>query len=477
MRRKGAVALVLLASVAACPARGDEPVPGAPTDAQVLRAAEAGDAAETLDLLERRRARRLVGSLAGREALRGSDPPPDARAREEEARARRAAAWRAELAAREASDRRALRDARPATEAARRHLAAVIRRVQADLRAAQMLLDPSPAALEQVRARLRSDEALVVFALLEERAFAVVVAPDGGRVVSLGSTHAIEEATAALIWANTSVDPTETVEPLRLRVMDPLGLPAAARRLLLSPEGPLANVPFALLAPARETVLVPSASAFVLLRDLDAGRGGRAAGTLAVGDPRAPGGLLANGLPAIPTTAEEARAVGDVVVLRERATVGGLLDRLGERPRWGALHVAAHSLVNAEEPDLSGIALSPGPSDDGVWTAVEVARTRVEADLVVLSAVEGARGSEVLGEGTVRLADAFLEAGAPRVVGSLVNLDDDATLAFARAFHERWKAGRAAGSALKEAQDVVRAQRRWRHPFHWAGWVLIGLPD
>jgi hypothetical protein len=375
------------------------------------------------------------------------------------------------LAARAAAVRPALRAARPETEAARRHLAAVIRRVQADVRAARGLLEPSPAGLEQVRARLRPDEALVTFALLEERAFAVVVVPDGGRVVALGPTHAIEEAASALIWANTSVDPAEAVELLRLRVMDPLGLPEGARRLLLSPEGSLANVPFALLAPARETALVPSASVFVLLRDLDAARGGRGAGTLAVGDPRAAG------LAALPTTAEEARAVGDVVVLREHATIHGVLARLAERPRWGGLHLAGHTIVSADEPALSGVALSPGPSDDGVWTHVEVARTRLEADLVVLSAVEGARGSGVAGEGTVRLADAFVEAGAPRVVACLGNLDDDAALAFARAFHERWNAGHGAASALREAQDVVRTQGRWRHPFHWAGWVLIGLPD
>ena len=28
-----------------------------------------------------------------------------------------------------------------------------------------------------------------------------------------------------------------------------------------------------------------------------------------------------------------------------------------------------------------------------------------------------------------------------------------------------------------EAQDFVRTQKGWSHPYYWAAWVLWGLPD
>ena len=31
--------------------------------------------------------------------------------------------------------------------------------------------------------------------------------------------------------------------------------------------------------------------------------------------------------------------------------------------------------------------------------------------------------------------------------------------------------------ALRRAQDLVRSQEKWKHPYYWAAWVLWGLPS
>ena len=31
--------------------------------------------------------------------------------------------------------------------------------------------------------------------------------------------------------------------------------------------------------------------------------------------------------------------------------------------------------------------------------------------------------------------------------------------------------------ALLRAQEFVRAQPMWRHPYYWGAWALWGLPD
>ena len=119
---------------------------------------------------------------------------------------------------------------------------------------------------------------------------------------------------------------------------------------------------------------------------------------------------------------------------------------------------------------------------DGILTALDASRLDLDGvDLVLLSACETARGRVEAGEGVVGLVQAFRLAGARQVVGSLWQVDDEATRALMSRFYEIWKPARADGAdlvtALERAQAHVRAQPRWRHPHYWAAWVSWGLPD
>ena len=168
---------------------------------------------------------------------------------------------------------------------------------------------------------------------------------------------------------------------------------------------------------------------------------------------------------------------------------------LASAPRWKSVHLACHGLVDRNEPLLSALALTPSEADDGFLTASEVLSMSVPADLVVLSACETGTGKVRRGEGLSGLMRSFLFAGTPRVVCSLWKVDDAATRALMVRFYELWNPrrdahGAAAGAtgsspaptaitaseALRAAQEHVRAQPRWRHPYYWAAWVLWGLP-
>jgi CHAT domain-containing protein len=105
---------------------------------------------------------------------------------------------------------------------------------------------------------------------------------------------------------------------------------------------------------------------------------------------------------------------------------------------------------------------------------------RVPADAVVLSACETARGRVYAVEGIVGFTRAFLFAGTPRVLCSLWKVDDEATRALMERFYALWNPedgeGLGAAEALRRAQEHVRGQARWQHPYYWAAWVLWGLP-
>ena len=170
--------------------------------------------------------------------------------------------------------------------------------------------------------------------------------------------------------------------------------------------------------------------------------------------------------------------LGGRVLLREEAAETNLREALAERPRWRAVHLACHGLVDTDEPLQSALALTAEADTDGRLTAAEVFSMRVPADLVVLSACDTGRGTVLASEGLLGLTRAFLIAGAPRVICSLWKVDDAATRALMTRFYELWNpadgTGVSAAIALGRAQEHVRAQAKWSHPYTWAAWVLWG---
>ena len=54
-------------------------------------------------------------------------------------------------------------------------------------------------------------------------------------------------------------------------------------------------------------------------------------------------------------------------------------------------------------------------------------------------------------------------------------LPDGASVRGARVGREA--KGMRASEALKKAQEYVKKQPGWEHPYYWAAWVLWGLPD
>ena len=115
------------------------------------------------------------------------------------------------------------------------------------------------------------------------------------------------------------------------------------------------------------------------------------------------------------------------------------------------------------------------PCDDGFLFAHDVYNLELRADLVVLSACETALGAEIRGEGLLGLAQGFFYAGAGRVIVSLWKVDDQATAELMGRFYENLLPGNLPpAAALREAQASIRGESRWRAPYYWAGFLLLG---
>ena len=98
----------------------------------------------------------------------------------------------------------------------------------------------------------------------------------------------------------------------------------------------------------------------------------------------------------------------------------------------------------------------------------------MHADLAVLSACETGRGRPGAGEGVIGLSWAFFVAGCPTTVVSQWKVESASTTELMLAFHRNLRSGRSKALALQAAALKLLRESRYRHPFYWAGFVVVG---
>jgi len=146
--------------------------------------------------------------------------------------------------------------------------------------------------------------------------------------------------------------------------------------------------------------------------------------------------------------------------------------------RFAILHIASHTRIDEDRPDLSAIMFSPGRDtvsrEDGILYSGEVADLRLAADLVVLSSCESGMGRLVKGEGLMALTRGFLLAGAKNLVYSLWKVDDRSTSFLMQRFYAHVLGGESYAAALRSAKLELLHTPGYASPLKWAGFVLMG---
>jgi CHAT domain-containing protein len=198
-------------------------------------------------------------------------------------------------------------------------------------------------------------------------------------------------------------------------------------------------------------------------------------------------------------------------LLGDEATKTAVLQRLSDYP---VLHFATHGYLSEEAPLLSSILLAHGES----LSLYELMGLQLDADLVVLSACDTARGERTGGDDVVGLTRGLLGAGAGAAVVSLWPVNDASTSLLMGHFYRHLRAGDTPVIALQAAQKYLRslvpdeitveldllkavledagasetsleplnefrdaryrgastAPQDYSHPFYWAPFILVG---
>ena len=181
----------------------------------------------------------------------------------------------------------------------------------------------------------------------------------------------------------------------------------------------------------------------------------------------------------IPESETEVTAIGRLYDPDKRAVFVGSEAKeslFKSRARdFGVIHLATHGVLDNLNPLYSYLILArDGPDDDGLLETREVIDLDLNADLVVLSACETARGKIGAGEGVIGMSWAFFAAGCRTTLVTQWKVNSESTSKLMTAFYRELSLGRTKAQALRTAALEMAKQPGYRHPFYWAPFILVG---
>lgn len=277
--------------------------------------------------------------------------------------------------------------------------------------------------------------------------------------------------------------------------------PAAAQlsgrsNLIIAPDSTLWDLPFQTLVTGANRFVIEDAAiayapSFTVLREMTRRRKiesahANPASLLALGNPVLGTETLKRALTLrdgklepLPEAEQEVKALGKLYGnSRSKVYVGADAreDRVkSEATRAKILHFATHGILNNASPMYSHLALAEGgANEDGLLEAWELMQLDLQADLVVLSACETARGRVGAGEGMIGFSWAMFIAGVPSVVVSQWKVESAGTRDLMVNFHRGLLSTSTKSNALRHAALKLLKNPETSHPFYWGGFILVG---
>jgi CHAT domain-containing protein len=209
--------------------------------------------------------------------------------------------------------------------------------------------------------------------------------------------------------------------------------------------------------------------------------------TLGTADKSVASALRDNSLSSLPEAEREVKAIAGIYGQENSKVFIGASAReetaKSEMGNYRVLHFATHSILDNQGPMYSRIVLSqgvPNSNEDGLLEAWEIANLDLNADIVVLSACETARGQIRVGEGVTGLSWAFFMSGCPATVVSQWKVESAGTTEMMIDFHNNLLSTMKSSSMSGKAEALRRTalkmlkSDKYRDPFYWASFVVVG---
>jgi len=145
-----------------------------------------------------------------------------------------------------------------------------------------------------------------------------------------------------------------------------------------------------------------------------------------------------------------------------------------EAPRSSVIHLAAHAVTRKMPGDSQAILLSQTEKDDGVLSYKEIVGLDFHGDLIVISGCNTAVSDNVHGSGS--LAEAFMEAGAPSVVATRIEIEDAVSDRLMSVFYRYLNEGQSKARSLQLAK-IEMMKEGYTDTRLWSAYQLYGRND
>jgi len=140
--------------------------------------------------------------------------------------------------------------------------------------------------------------------------------------------------------------------------------------------------------------------------------------------------------------------------------------------RFSYVHFVTHGTSSHTRPLESAVILSR-EGDSYKLYARDIVQHHLNANLVIISACNGAGTRAYSGEGLVGLSWAFLRAGAHNVIAALWEVSDVSTPQLMDVLYSELDQGKDPATALRAAKlSLLKSDSVFRKPFYWAPFQL-----
>jgi CHAT domain-containing protein/tetratricopeptide (TPR) repeat protein len=341
------------------------------------------------------------------------------------------------------------------------------------------LQSPTNVPLQEIRAALAPDTALVEYFCAQDRILCCIVTRDDLQILPLTLQSRVQKLLQMLQFqlSKFRLDPQYVttfqdslleatnahLKSLYDELIAPVRQLLTAKHLVFVPHGLLHYVPMHALHDGESYLIdryaisyAPSASIYAICR---------------TNPEKSPGGSLIFGIAdaQAPSILDEVQALNSILpdaklFVGDKATEYALREN---GPKSRLIHIATHGYFRQDNPMFSSIRLG-----GSYLSLYDLYHLKLSADLVVLSGC--ATGLNVIrpGDEQIGLVRGLLRAGAQSLVLSLWDVHDRSTQEFMVSFYTNMQQGLAKPEAIQAAMLALR--KRSPHPYYWAPFLLIG---
>jgi CHAT domain-containing protein/tetratricopeptide (TPR) repeat protein len=338
---------------------------------------------------------------------------------------------------------------------------------------------PAISSLENVRACLPPQAALVEYFSVKDQFVAAVLTHEALKIVPLTPVSRAVNLLRLLhfqiskfklgaeytqTFRKSMLDVTQGhLRQLYEEVLAPVRAHLRARHLIIVPHGVLHYLPFhalwddgGYLIDSFTISYAPSASVFAHCQEKSMPATGR---PLIMGVPDAQAPLILKEVRAVADILPESELIVGSAANEQTLRDKGLQTRL--------IHIATHGRFRQDNPMFSGIRLG-----DAYLSLYDLYQLKLNADLVTLSGCATGMNVVTPGDELLGLVRGLLFAGAHSVLLSLWDVHDQSTADFMAFFYRRLQGTNDKASALQGA--MIELRERYPHPYHWAPFTLTG---